>query len=54
LNALASDSSSGQLRIGSALGSSMCGLVVDHAEVQRAWIDHQLALRSQITRDHGS
>ena len=23
-------------------------------EVQRAWIDHQLALRSQITRDRGS
>jgi len=29
----------------------------DHAvdpEVQQAWIDHQLALRSQITRDQGS
>lgn len=29
----------------------------DHAvdpEVQRAWIDHQLALRAQITRDRGS
>ena len=24
------------------------------AEVQRAWIDHQLALRGQITRDRGS
>jgi hemoglobin len=24
------------------------------AEVQQAWIDHQLALRSQITRDQGS
>jgi len=24
------------------------------AEVQAAWIDHQLALRSQITRDRGS
>jgi truncated hemoglobin YjbI len=23
-------------------------------EVQKAWIDHQLALRSQITRDRGS
>jgi hemoglobin len=23
-------------------------------DVQQAWIDHQLALRSQITRDHGS
>jgi hypothetical protein len=29
----------------------------DHAvapAVQQAWIDHQLALRSQITRDQGS
>jgi hemoglobin len=29
----------------------------DHAvdpEIQSAWIDHQLALRGQITRDHGS
>jgi hemoglobin len=29
----------------------------DHAvdpDVQQAWIDHQLALRAQITRDHGS
>ena len=24
------------------------------AEVQQAWLDHQLALRSQITRDQGS
>lgn len=24
------------------------------ADVQQAWIDHQLALRGQITRDHGS
>lgn len=31
--------------------------LADHAvdpDVQRAWIDHQLALRAQITRDRGS
>ncbi len=35
------------------LRDTLCDHRVD-AEVQNAWIDHQLALRSQITRDRGS